>query len=185
MKHVVKEALRGVPHLVMVRSNSIHGIRNPKEVLQKSESNVLVHRVVIHQDECNFQHILTIKCHPCRAVRLVEVPAGRQLSTAVEDADIVQSQESSGKDVLALWILSVDPPVEIQHQPLERTFQEAHVCPAEFLFDVKEEQRRPGMYRRIHVAEVPLVCGKLPVGMRIKRAQHQQQLLFCEIEIYH
>ncbi len=40
------------------------------------------------------------------------------------------------------------------------------------------------MYRRIHIAEVPLVGGNLPIGVGIETAQHQQELLLGEIEIH-
>ena len=40
------------------------------------------------------------------------------------------------------------------------------------------------MHRRIHIAEVPLVGGNLPIGVGIETAQHQQQLLLGEIEVH-
>ena len=80
-------------------------------------------------------------------------------------------------------ILAVDPPVEVQHQRLERPFQEAHVGAAERPLHLVEVQRGPGVHRRIHVAEVPLVGRYLAVGMEVQAPQHQQELLFGEIEI--
>ena len=40
--------------------------------------------------------------HPARAVRLLEVPAGRQRRAAIEDADVVEAEEAALEDVHAL-----------------------------------------------------------------------------------
>ena len=89
-----------------------------------------------------------------------------------------------GEHVAPGRILPIHPPVEIQHQALKRLFQETAVRPAEVPFHLVQIERRPGVHRRIHVAEVPLVGGNLPVGVGVETAQHQQQLLLGEIEIH-
>ena len=79
-----------------------------------------------------------------------------------------------GEDVAAGGILAVDPPIEVQHQRLERPFEETEVGAAERALHLVKIQRGPGVHRRIHVAEVPLVGGYLPVGVEIEAAQHEQ-----------
>ena len=91
---------------------------------------------------------------------------------------------SPGEHVAPGRVLAVDPPAEIQHQPLKRSFQEPKIRPAEGPLHLVERQRGPGVHRRIHIAEVPLVGGNLPIGVGIETAQHQQQLLLGEIEIH-
>ena len=144
---------------------------------------VLVHRVVFGQDQRHLQHALAVERHPRRAVGLLERAAGRQLGAAVEDADVVEAEEPAREDVAARRILPVDPPVEVQHQALERALQEAQVGPAERPLHLVQVQRRPGVHRRVHVAEIPLVGGNLAVRMEVEAAQHQQQLVLREVEI--
>src|SRR3954471_24622813 len=142
MKQVVEEPVLVVPHFVVVLTNSIHGVGDPEEMLHKPESDILVHRVVLRQNERDLQHVLAVKSHPSCTVRLVEVTPCGKGSTSIEDANVVEPEESTGKNILPLRVLSVDPPVEVLHQALERSFQEAHVGSPQFAFDVKEEQCR-------------------------------------------
>ena len=54
-----------------------------------------------------------------------------------------------------------------------------------FLVNFVDLIRRPGMHRRIHIAERPLVSGDLPVGMHVPLAQHEHQLLLGKFRIHH
>ena len=46
-----------------------------------------------------------------------------------------------------------------------------------------QEQRRPRVHRRVHVAVVPLVGGDLAAGVHVRLAQHELELLAREIGI--
>ena len=153
-------------------------------MLDELEGDLFVHRVVFGQNEGDLQHALAVKRHPGRPVRLLQRAARGELGAAVEDADVVETQKSPGEHVAPGGILAVDPPVEVQHQPLKRSFQETQVRPAEGPLHLVEEERGPGVHRRIHIAEVPLVGGNLPIGVGIETAQHQQELLLGEIEVH-
>ena len=106
-----------------------------------------------------------------------------ELGAPVEDADVVETEESPGEHVAPGGVLAVDPPAEVQHQPLKRPFQEPGVGATEGALHIVEEEGGPGVHRGIHIAEVPLVGGNLPIGVGIETAQHQQQLLLGEIEV--
>src|SRR5215469_15922638 len=108
--------------------------------------NFFVHCIVVAKNERDLKHALAVERHPCRAVGLIEVAARRQRGAAVEDTDVVQSEESARENVSSLRVLAIYPPVEIQHQALERAFEEAHVGASQFGFDPVEEQRCPGVY---------------------------------------
>ena len=183
-QQVVEEAVLLVPHLVVMLAAAVHRIGNPHEMLDELEGDLLVDRVVLGQDEGHLQHVLAVERHPRRPVRLLQRAAGRQRRAAVEDADVVQAQKAAGEDVAPGRVLAVDPPVEVQHQPLERALQEPQVRPAQLLLVLVQPERGPGVHRRIHVAEVPLVGGNLPARVEVEAAQHQQQLLLGEIEIH-
>ncbi len=62
--------------------------------------------------------------HPGRAIGLLEHHAIGQGRVAVEDTDVVQSQEAAFKDVIPLGVFAVDPPGEVEHQFLEDALQE-------------------------------------------------------------
>src|SRR5207302_10277620 len=101
MKQIVEEPVLVVPHFVVVLTDSIHGICDPEEMLHKPEGDILVHRVVLRQNERDFQHVLAVEGHPSCTVRLVEVTPGGKGSTAIEDTNIVQTEESAGKNILS------------------------------------------------------------------------------------
>ena len=130
-QQIVEESVLLVPHLVVMLADAVHRVGDPHEMLDELEGDLLVHRVVFGQDQGDLQHALAVERHPGRAVRLLQRAARRELRAAVEDADVVQTQKSAGEHVAPCGILAVDPPVEIQHQPLKRSFQEAQVRPAE------------------------------------------------------
>jgi hypothetical protein len=52
------------------------------------------------------------------------------------------------------------------------------------LLDLIDAQGGPGMHRRIHVAERPLIGRDLPVGMHIPLAQDERELLLGEVGIH-
>jgi hypothetical protein len=85
--------------------------------------------------------------------------AGGQRFGTVEDADIVETQESALEDVMPLHVLAIDPPGEIEQQFMEHPFQKRQVADAAILFAVGliHFPGRPGVDRRIHVAEIPFV----------------------------
>ena len=52
---------------------------------------------------------------------------------------------------------------------------------AQDLLTAVEPQGRPGMNRRVHIAEAPLVGGDLAVGMEILLGKHEVELLLGEV----
>src|ERR1700751_318846 len=149
----------------MVHTDSIHGVSDPKRMLEESEGDLLINGVVFCQNQCDLEHVLAVEGHPRGAIRLIKVSPGRKLSASIKDSNIVQAKEASREDIPTLRVFSVDPPIEVQHEALKGTFEETKVRPAELSFDIKEEQRRPGMHRGIDIAEIPYVGRDLPVGM--------------------
>ena len=133
----------------------------------------------------DFGHVLAEQRHPCRAVGLLQVAPGRQRRAAVEDADVVQTEEPAFEDVLAETVLAVRPPSEVQQQLIEGRLEEIDVgLAAQGLLGTMEEQSRPGMDRRVHVAEIPLVGRDLAAGMQVHRMEHQFHLLLGEVGVH-
>src|SRR2546429_9896003 len=96
-----------------------------------TEYDLFVHRVVFGENEGDLQHVLAVDRHPGRPVRLLQSAARGELGTPVEYANVVQTQKSPGEHVAPGGVLAVDPPAEVQHQPLKRSFQEPKIRPAE------------------------------------------------------
>src|SRR5579871_5178025 len=98
MKQVVEKPVLVVPHLVVVDTDSIHGVRDPEEMLHKAEGDVLVHRVVFAQNECDLQHVLAVEGHPSGAVGLGQVTTRGKGRTAIKHANVIQPEESTSKN---------------------------------------------------------------------------------------
>ena len=110
--------------------------------------------------------------------------AGWQRRAAIENADVVESQEAALENVHAFRILAIHPPGEIEHQFLENAFEKCAVSAAAlFLFDFVNAPRGPGMHGRIHIAHGPFIGGQLAVGMHVPFAEEKQELLLGEIGV--
>jgi uncharacterized BrkB/YihY/UPF0761 family membrane protein len=77
------------------------------------EGHVHVGGVVLGELERDLKHPLRVQGHPRRTVRLLQRATARQRRRAIEDADVVQSQEAALEQVPAIGILAIDPPGEL------------------------------------------------------------------------
>ena len=135
--------------------------------------------------ECDAHEVERIHRHPARAVRLIDVTAGRQRCAAIEDADVVETEEAALEDVAALGVLAIHPPGEVQQQLVEHALEELQVAfvAALLAIDLEHAPGCPRMHRRIHVAERPLVGGHLAVRMHVPLAREQHELLLGELGV--
>src|SRR5271167_656043 len=153
-------------------------------MLRKLQGHVFVKVVVGRQLDGDLQHVLGEHGDPRGAVRLLKAAAGGQGRAAVEDANVVQPKEAAFKQIIAKAVFAVHPPTEVQHQLDKRPFQELDVALAsESLLRPVQKDGGPGMYRRIDVAEVPLVGGDLTGWMQKELLQHQVELFFREVGV--
>ena len=58
------------------------------------------------------------------------IPSGK-VHVAIEDANVIQSQESAFKDIIILRVFAIDPPGEINQQPVKYALQrnQYHLSP--------------------------------------------------------
>src|ERR1700739_1609646 len=154
-------------------------------MLDKFQAKLLVERIVISYPYRDLAHILALERHPCRSVRLLKMPSAREGRTPIKDPNVVQSQESAFKDVLAKTVFAIDPPCEIDDElmkdPLEK-FAIAHTIFS--LLQIMQKDGRPGVHRWINIAEIPFVGRHLAIGMKIESAYHQFELLFGKLRVY-
>ena len=157
------------------------GRRDVGEVLEELGAHVLVGRgAVLAQDQGDLEHVEAEQRHPARRVGLLEPALDGERRRAVDRADVVQAEEAALEDVVAVGVLAVDPPGEVQEQLVEDALEEDEVGGA---VDGEHPQGGPGVDGRVHVAEGPLVGGQLAVGVHVPLAAQQQELLLGELRI--
>ena len=184
VQHVVEEAVLLVPQLDAFAGDVVHRARDVDEVLEELRGDVLVGRILARQLERDGQHVEAVHRHPRGAVGLLDRSARRQRRAAIEHADVVEAEEAALEDVLALGVLAVDPPGEVQQELVEGALEEIAVGLArDALVDLVHAPRGPGMHRRIDVAERPLVGRDLPVRVHVPLAEEQRELLLRELRI--
>ena len=148
-------------------------------MLEELRRQVLVRPVVLGEDERQLEQVLAVHRHPRRAVGLLEDPQHRQ-DRPVERPDVVEAEEAALEDVVALGVLAVHPPGEVQEQLVEDPLEEVGVLGA---VDLEHPQGGPGVHRRVDVAELPLIGGQLPVRVHVPLAAEQEQLGLRELRV--
>ena len=174
VEHVVVEAVLLVPQALLVQR-----VRDQREVLEELRRQVLVGLVVVGEEQRELEQVLAVHRHPGGAVGLLEAAADRQ-RRAVERADVVEAEEAALEEVVALGVLAVHPPGEVEEQLVEDPLEEVVVLVARDLVDA---QRGPGVHRRVDVAERPLVRGQLAVRVHVPLAAQQDQLRLRELGV--
>jgi hypothetical protein len=114
VKHVVEEPVLLVPQLDALVAHAAHGLGDIHEVLEELGGHVLVGGILAGQLERDAQHVEAVHAHPRRAIRLRDVATRRERGRAVEDPDVIETEEAALEDVLAFRVLAVDPPGEVQ-----------------------------------------------------------------------
>ena len=104
---------------------------------------------------------------------------GKQRRT-IEGPDVVEAQEPALEDVVALGVLAIDPPREVDEQLVEDAGEEPVVGRT---VDFEDPQRGPRVYRRVDVVERPFVRGELTVGVHVPLAAEQDELPLREFGI--
>jgi len=97
-------------------------------VIDKLRRHIRIARITGRHFDGDLRHVLAKQRHPGSAIRLLQVAAAGQGRTPVEDADIVEPQESSLKHVFPEAVFAVHPPGEVQHQLLKRSFEKVQVA---------------------------------------------------------
>ncbi len=107
-------------------------------------------------------------------------PAVREVR-AIEWADVVQAQEASLENVVALAVLAVHPPSEVEQQLVEDPFQKRVILAA---IDLENPERHaPSVHWRVDIAKGPFVGGKLAVRMHEPLATKKDELGLGELRV--
>ena len=183
-KHVVIKTIFRVPQLDTLAAEVVHRFANIDEVFEEFAGDVFVGGIFSGELERDRQHVQTVHTHPAGAVGLLDVAAGRKRFAAIEHADIVEPEKAALENVAAFGVFAIDPPGEVEQELLENPFEKFSVAGAlPFLFEFVDAPCSPGVYRRVDIAERPLVGRQLAIRMHVPFARHEQQLLFGKVGV--
>src|SRR5271166_3020897 len=161
-----------------------HGVGNVDKVFPELAGYIFITGLFCRQFQRDSQQVQRVHRHPAGSIGLLDVATSGQWCTTVENADVVEAQESALEDIHALGIFTVHPPGEVEHELVEDTLQECPVTLAlAFFVDLVNAPRSPRVNWRVYIAERPLVSRDLSVGMHVPFPQHQRELFFREVWI--
>ena len=173
---VVVQPVGVVPQALVV-----HGLGDGGEVLEELQDQAVRRPpAAALQGDGDGGHGDRVEGHPAGGVGLLQDSADRQVR-AIDRADVVQPHEAALEQVVAFRVLQVDPPGEVDQQLVEDLAEEVEVAAA---VDGEHLQRGPGLHRRVHVAEVPLVGGQRPVRVLEPLPAQQDQLVLGERRVH-
>src|SRR6266540_5240073 len=168
MEHVVEEAVLLIPKTYIFITAVVHCAGDMQKVLPKFACHILIGRIFLYQFHGNSQQVQSVHGHPAGTVRLSNMASRRQWSTTIKDADIVETEKATLKDVHPISVFAVHPPGEVQQQLLKNAFEEYRVAHAmSFFFNLVNAPGSPGVYRRIDVPKSPLICRQLSVRVHV------------------
>ncbi len=153
---VVEEAIGVVPQAL-----GVDGLADGREVLDELEHQVEPGPLAAAvQDGRHGGHGQGIRRHPPRGVGLLQRAADGKVG-AVDRPDIVQPQEAALEEVVALLVLEVDPPREVDEELVEDPAEKVDVATT---VDGEDLESGPGLHGRVDIPEIPLVGGRAPLG---------------------
>ena len=174
MEPVVEEPFVGV-----VEALPLERARDQHELLEELDHHVQVDVVLLRELDRDHEHRERVVRHPRGPVGLLELDPLREVGT-VDRADVVEAEEAAAEDVVAVGVLAVQPPREVDQQLLEDALEELAIAAA---VDPVDADRGHHVHRRVDVVEVPLVGRQRAVRMLEPLAQQHQELVLRERRI--
>ena len=164
-------------------SDGVDAIDDLDEVFKELGGNVFVNGVFGGEFDGDGEHDAAIERHPCGAVGLGKDMTFGQGFGSVEQADVIEAEESACEDVASVHILAVDPPSEVDEEFEEAAFEEGAVSFIAARGDFVDPPTGPCVDGWIDVVEVPLVGGEFSGRVHVPFAEEQFELAFGEVGI--
>src|SRR4030095_6090908 len=101
----------------------IEGFCNQNKVFKKFSPHVLERLIMNSNFKSYIHHIESISAHPACAVGLLQLHTTLGMKTSVKDSNVIQSQKSAFKNIIAIYVFSIDPPSKIDQQFLKYLFK--------------------------------------------------------------
>src|SRR5258708_3169672 len=123
-------------------------------MLEELRGNILVRHIVSGKLQGDLEHVQAEHRHPTCAIGLLQRISVRQNAVAIEHANVIKPQETTLEYVVAVLVLPVHPPCEVQKQLVENLLQELNVADTGLAtFDGVDAPGGPGMHQRVYVSE--------------------------------
>ena len=184
VEHVVEEAVLLVPE-VMPRRRGVHRVGDVDEVLPELAGDVLVGRVVARRAPAR-SRACSASTSPSSSCRRT-ARCGRRWAAARcgRTRRCCRGRGSRpGRRCCPSASLRFTHQVKFSSSLWKTRSRKARSpAPRALLLDLVDAQRRPGVHRRVDVAERPLVGGELAVRVHVPLAQQQEQLLLGEVGV--
>ena len=182
MQHIVVEFIFFVPETNS--SQIVHSGGNAEEMFEKLGRDIFVNVIFTGEFNRNPHQVQRKHSHPTRAIALFKMATVGKGGAAIEYADVIEPEESSLKDIVTFGIFPIHPPGKGEQQFVEDRFQKRAVALAGlFALDLEDAPGRPRDHRRVNIAEIPFVSGKLAVGMLIPFANYRIKLTFGKMRV--
>src|SRR5207247_9566386 len=116
-------------------------------------------------------------------VRLLEESASWQRLRTIENADVIEPEETAGEKIVAFGVFAVDPPGEVEQQLLECAFKKSPITLPARTSHLVNAPGGPGVDGRIHITKSKFVSRHLAVRVHVPFAQEKIQLVLREMRI--
>ena len=173
VQHVVVEAVLLVPQAL---ARCIAG--DQREVLEELRREVLVGAIVLGQRSARcssrFRQYMAIQAVPSDCS---STPCDGERRERSNGPMLSRPRNPPSKTLLPAASLRLTHQVKLSSSLWKTRSRNVVVGAA---VDLEHPQRRPGVHRRVDVAERPLVGGELPVGVHVPLAAQQDELCLGE-----
>src|SRR6266536_4848134 len=152
-------------------------------MLEELRGHVFIHWIGLREFQRHGKHGEAIKSHPRSTVRLLQKSAGRQRFRAVENADVIEPEETAGEKIVAFGVFAVHPPGEVEQQLLECAFKKSAITLPARTSHLVNAPGGPGVDGRIHITKSKFVSRHLAVRVHVPFAQEKIELPLREMRI--
>src|SRR6266480_4506033 len=152
-------------------------------MLEELRGHVFVNRIGLCEFQRHGKHREAIKSHPGGSVRLLEESASWQRLRTIENADVIEPEETAGEKIVTFGVFAVHPPGEIEQQLLECAFKKSAITLPARTSHLVNAPGGPGVDGRIHITKSKFVSRHLAVWVHVPFAQEKIELLLREVRI--
>src|SRR5438105_14903860 len=112
MKHIVVKLVFFIPKANAFAAEIVHGRGDAEKMFEKFGSDIFVSVIFARQLDRDAHQVERKHSHPAGAIALLEMAAVGKARVAIEDADVVESEESALENIFTFGVFPVHPPGE-------------------------------------------------------------------------
>src|SRR5271156_3234535 len=114
IEHVIIKPVLFVPKTYAAAAHIRHRFGDVKKVLKELGRRVVIGDVVLRQFKSDSHQGQAVHRHPTGAIGLAEKGTVGQGLVAIENSDVVQTEEATLKEIASMKIFLIDPPGEVE-----------------------------------------------------------------------